>query len=142
MRPAHFVPETKRVSELLRELQREKVHLAIVVDEFGGTAGIVTIEDLIEEIVGEIADEYDTEEHMVVTEDGGYVVDGRVSVEDLSELVGVRLPDEDWDSVGGLVLGLAGRVPEEGETFEVEGLRLTAERVQGRRVARVRVSIR
>jgi putative hemolysin len=142
MRPAHFVPETKRVSELLRELQREKVHLAIVVDEFGGTAGIVTIEDLIEEIVGEIADEYDTEEHMVVTEDGGYVVDGRVSVEDLSELVGVRLPDEDWDSVGGLVLGLAGRVPEEGESFEVEGLRLTAERVQGRRVARVRVSLR
>lgn len=142
MRPAHFVPETKRVSELLRDLQREKIHLAIVVDEFGGTAGLVTIEDLIEEIVGEIADEYDTEEHMVVTEDGGYVVDGRVSVEDLSELVGVRLPDEDWDSVGGLVLGLAGRVPKEGETFEIEGLQLTAERVQGRRVARVRVNTR
>jgi CBS domain containing-hemolysin-like protein len=142
MRPAHFVPETKRVSELLRELQREKVHLAVVVDEFGGTAGLVTIEDLLEEIVGEIADEYDTDQRMVETVDQGYVVDARLSVEDLSRLVGVRLPDEDWDSVGGLILGLAGRVPEEGETFDIEGLRLTAERVQGRRVSRVRVSRR
>jgi CBS domain containing-hemolysin-like protein len=141
MRRAHFVPETKRVSELLRELQREKVHLAIVVDEFGGTAGLVTIEDLLEEIVGEISDEYDTEEPMVEEVERGYLVDARLSVEDLSELVGLRLPDEDWDTVGGLILGLAGRVPEEGETFEVEGVRLTAERVQGRRVSRVRVSV-
>jgi CBS domain containing-hemolysin-like protein len=141
MRPAHFVPETKRVSELLRELQRDRVHLAIVVDEFGGTAGLVTIEDLLEEIVGEISDEYDTEELMVEKSDHGYLVDARLSVQDLSELVGLRLPDEDWDTVGGLILGLAGRVPEEGETFEIEGLRLTAERVQGRRVSRVRVSV-
>jgi CBS domain containing-hemolysin-like protein len=141
MRRAHFVPETKRVSELLRELQREKVHLAIVVDEFGGTAGLVTIEDLLEEIVGEISDEYDTEEPMIEHWERGYLVDARLSVEDLSELVGMRLPDEDWDTVGGLILGLAGRVPEEGETFEVEGVRLTAERVQGRRVSRVRVSV-
>jgi CBS domain containing-hemolysin-like protein len=141
MRPAHFVPETKRVSELLRELQREKVHLAIVVDEFGGTAGLVTIEDLLEEIVGEISDEYDTEELMIEKSDHGYLVDARLSVSDLSELVGMRLPDEDWDTVGGLILGLAGRVPEEGETFEVEGVLLTAERVQGRRVSRVRVSV-
>ena len=140
MRRAHYVPETKRVSELLRELQREKVHLAIVVDEFGGTAGLVTIEDLLEEIVGEISDEYDIDEHMVEADELGYSVDARLSVEDLSELVGVRLPAEDWDSVGGLILGLAGRVPAEGETFDVAGLRLTAEKVQGRRVARVRVS--
>jgi len=141
MRQAHFVPETKRVSELLRELQRERVHLAIVVDEFGGTAGLVTIEDLLEEIVGEISDEYDTEELMVEASDHGFLVDARLSVQDLSELVGLRLPDEDWDTVGGLILGLAGRVPEEGETFEIDGLRLTAERVQGRRVSRVRVSV-
>ena len=141
MRQAHFVPETKRVSELLRELQRERVHLAIVVDEFGGTAGLVTIEDLLEEIVGEISDEYDTEELMVEESDHGFLVDARLSVQDLSELVGMRLPDEDWDTVGGLILGLAGRVPEEGETFEIDGLRLTAERVQGRRVSRVRVSV-
>ncbi len=140
MRPAHFVPETKRVSDLLRELQSEKVHLAMVVDEFGGTAGLVTIEDLLEEIVGEISDEYDIEERMVQAVDSGYSVDARLSVEDLSRLVGQKLPDEDWDTVGGLILGLAGRVPQEGEGFDIEGLRLVAERVQGRRVSRVRVT--
>ncbi len=140
MRPAQFVPETKRVSDLLRELQRDKVHLAIVVDEFGGTAGLVTIEDLLEEIVGEIADEYDIEERMVQAVDSGYSVDARLSVEDLSRLVGRELPDEDWDTVGGLILGLAGRVPQEGESFDIDGLRLVAERVQGRRVSRVRVT--
>lgn len=143
MRPAHFVPETKRVSELFRELQHQKVHLAIVVDEFGGTAGLVSMEDLIEEILGEIADEYDTEEVLVeALPDGAYLVDARLSVDDLATLVGRTLPDEDWDTVGGLILGLAGRVPEEGESFEVDHLRLTAERVQGRRVAQVRVSPR
>lgn len=142
MRPVHFIPETKRVSELLRELQQSKVHLAVVVDEFGGTAGLVTIEDLLEEIVGEIVDEYDVEEPMVITlEDGSFLVDARLSVDDLSRLVDVPLPDEGWDTVGGLMLGLAGRVPEEGETFELEGLVLLADRVQGRRVARVRVTV-
>jgi CBS domain containing-hemolysin-like protein len=141
MRPAHFVPETKRVSDLLREMQHRKIHLAIVVDEFGGTAGLVTIEDLLEEIVGEIADEYDTEESLIETLERGYVVDARLSVDDLAALVGRPLPDEDWDTVGGLILGLAGRVPEEGESFELDGLHLTAERVQGRRVSRVRVSV-
>ncbi len=139
-RPAYFVPETKRVSELLREMQANQVHLAIVVDEFGSTAGLVTIEDLIEELVGEIADEYDEEEPMVTAlPSGGYRIDGRLSVDDLSELVGVDLPSEDWDTVGGLVLGLAGRVPTEGESFELDGLVIVAERVQGRRVAEVTV---
>ena len=140
MRTAHFVPETKRTSELLRELQADQVHMAIVVDEFGGTAGLVTIEDLLEEIVGEIVDEYDVEEPMVVPLDqGGYLVDARLSVDDLSELLGRDLPDEDWDTVGGLVLGLAGRVPIEGESFEFDRFVITAERVQGRRVSQVRV---
>jgi CBS domain containing-hemolysin-like protein len=143
MRPVHFVPETKRVSELLRELQKSKVHLALVVDEFGGTAGLVTIEDLLEEIVGEIVDEYDVEEPMVITlDDGSLLVDARLSVDDLAELLARQLPDEGWDTVGGLMLALAGRVPEEGETFEIEGLVLIADRVQGRRVARVRVAIK
>jgi CBS domain containing-hemolysin-like protein len=142
MRPVHFVPETKRVSELLRELQSSKVHLAVVVDEFGGIAGLVTIEDLLEEIVGEIVDEYDVEEPMVsVLDDGSFLVDARLSVDDLAELLARTLPDEGWDTVGGLVLGLAGRVPEEGESFELEGLVIVADRVQGRRVARVRVAI-
>ena len=141
MRPAYFVPETKRVSDLLRDMQSGKLHIAVVVDEFGGTAGIVTIEDLIEELVGEIIDEHDTEESMVeVSDDGSLLVDARLAVEELSELVGVDLPDEEWDTVGGLVLGLAGRVPREAETFEVEGVTLTATRVQGRRIAQVTVT--
>jgi CBS domain containing-hemolysin-like protein len=140
MRAAHFVPETKRVSDLLRELQEDQVHLAIVVDEFGGTAGLVTIEDLIEELVGEIVDEYDVEEPMVTPlAAGGYLVDARLPIDDLSELVDAELPSEEWDTVGGLLLGLAGRVPREGETFEYRGFGLVADRVQGRRVARVRV---
>ncbi len=143
IRDAYFVPETKRVSELLREMQAEKVHLAVVVDEFGGTAGLVTIEDIIEELVGEIEDEYDVEEPMVIPlEAGGYLVDARLHVDALGELIGVELPDEEWDTVGGLLLNLAGRVPVEGETFELDGFDLTAERVQGRRVARVRISRR
>ncbi len=141
MRPPHFVPETKKVTELLRELQTDKVHLAIVVDEFGGTAGLVTIEDLIEEIVGEIVDEYDVEEPMITLAGAGeYLVDARLSIDDFSEFVGTDLAGEGWDTVGGLLLGLAGRVPREGESFEVEGLVVTAERVQGRRIAQVRVT--
>ena len=141
MRPVSFVPETKRVSSLLRELQAEKVHLAIVVDEFGGTAGLVTIEDLLEEIVGEIVDEYDVEEVMVQPLDGGgYLVDGRFAVDDLAELLEQSLPEGDWDTVGGLVLGLAGRVPVQGESFELDDLVIVADRVQGRRISRVRIA--
>jgi CBS domain containing-hemolysin-like protein len=141
MRPAYFVPETQRVHDLLRELQRQKVHLAVVVDEFGSTVGLVTIEDLIEEIVGEIVDEHDVEEPMITpVAGGGYLVNARLPVDDLADLTGVRLPEGDWDTVGGLLLGLAGQVPHVGEPFEVEGLVLAAEQVQGRRVSRVRVT--
>ncbi len=141
MRPPYFVPETERVQDLLRELQREKVHLAVVVDEFGSTAGLVTIEDLIEEIVGEIVDEHDVEEPMITpVAGGGYLVSARLPVDDLADFTGVRLPEGDWDTVGGLLLGLAGQVPHIGEPFEVEGLVLAAEQVQGRRVSRVRVT--
>ena len=141
MRSAYFVPETKRVPDLLREMQANQVHMAIAVDEFGGTAGLVTIEDLLEELVGEIADEYDEEEPMVVPEaDGSYLIDARLDIDDLEELIGSTIPDEDWDTVGGLVLGLAGRVPAEGETFEFNRRTLTVERVQGRRVAQIRLN--
>jgi CBS domain containing-hemolysin-like protein len=143
MRPAYFVPETKRVSELMRDMQSNQVHLAVVVDEFGGTAGLVTIEDLLEELVGEIVDEYDREEPLVTAlEGGGFLVDGRLGVDELGEILGVDLPDDEWDTVGGLMLGLAGRVPREGESFELDGHTLTAERVQGRRVAQVRLTER
>jgi putative hemolysin len=141
MREATFVPETKRVPDLLRFMQAEKVHLVIAVDEFGGTAGIATIEDLLEELVGEIADEFDDDEEMVVTlDDGSILVDARYPVDDFAELVEVELPDEDWDTVGGLVLALSGRVPRVGERFEVAGVVLTPTRVQGRRIAQVKVS--
>ena len=138
MRPIDFVPETKKVAELLRQMQRSKTHLAVVVDEFGGTAGLVTIEDLLEELVGEIVDEYD-EHDVLVSELGAnaWRVDGRLPVTDLAEAVGVALPDDEWDTVGGLVLGLAGRLPEEAETFTFGPLEFSASQVQGRRVAEV-----
>jgi len=143
MREVFFIPETKAVSQLLREMQSSKFHMAVVIDEFGGTAGIVTIEDLLEELVGEIVDEYDNEVPMVENlGNGQYLVDARLSVDDLNELLGTDLPDEEWDTVGGLVLGLAGRVPHEGEQFDFDGAHLIPERVQGRRVERVRVGLR
>ena len=140
VRPASFVPETKRLSALLREMQDQKSHLSIVVDEYGGTAGLVTLEDLIEELVGEIVDEFDVEEPIVERRsDGSVVVTGLMSVDDADELLGAELPQGSWDTVGGLVLDLAGRVPVQGEAFEVEGFRLVAQRVQGRRIARVHI---
>jgi CBS domain containing-hemolysin-like protein len=140
MHDAYFVPETKPIPELLREMQANQQHMAIVIDEFGGTAGLVTIEDLIEELVGEIVDEYDDEDPMIVEVDGAWLVDARLDVDDLAEVVGVDLPSDEWDTVGGLVLELAGRVPEQGEAFDHDGLVFTAYSVQGRRVAKVKVS--
>jgi CBS domain containing-hemolysin-like protein len=138
---AYFVPETKAISALLREMQSKQKHLAIVVDEFGGTAGVVTIEDLIEEIVGEIVDEYDEEETMIVPlGEGEYLVDARLDVDDLAHTLDIQFPEAEWDTVGGLVLGLAGRVPAVGESFDYGDIVLTTEEVQGRRVARVRVA--
>jgi CBS domain containing-hemolysin-like protein len=140
-REAHFVPETKRVNELMREMQRQKFHIAVVVDEYGGTAGLVTLEDLIEELVGEIVDEYDVEETPWERLANGDVrVTAKMPVDELNELVGAELPDGDWDTVGGLVFGHLGHVPIEGESVDVDGVRLTAEKVQGRRINRVRVS--
>ena len=140
MRAAHFVPETKRVASMLKEMQDAKFHLAIVVDEYGGTAGLVTLEDLIEELVGEIVDEFDVEEPAAERlEGGGILVTGRMPLDDAAELLGAELPEGGWDTVGGLLLDMAGRVPAEGESVTVDGFCLTAERVQGRRIARVRI---
>jgi CBS domain containing-hemolysin-like protein len=140
LRPSVFVPETKRVAELLREMQGQQFHMAIVVDEYGGVAGLVTLEDLIEELVGEIVDEFDREEPMVEPLQGGGVrVNARMPVDEVNELVNGSLPEGDWDTVGGLVFSLLGHVPVEGETAEWDGFRLRAERVQGRRIGRVRI---
>ena len=143
MREAHFTPESKRVSALMREMQAGKFHMAIVVDEFGGTAGLVTLEDLIEELVGEITDEYDVEEVPPERlDDGTLVVNARMPVDEVNELLEPNeLPEgDDWDTVGGLIYSLLGHVPSEGESADVDGHRLVAERVQGRRIGRVRIS--
>jgi putative hemolysin len=143
MRDAQFTPESKRVSELMREMQAGKFHMAIVVDEFGGTAGLVTLEDLIEELIGEITDEYDVEEAPPERfDDGTVVVNARMPVDEVNELLdSSELPEGDeWDTVGGLLYSLLGHVPVEGEAADVDGHRLVAERVQGRRIGRVRIS--
>ena len=141
VRTAHFVPETKRVSDLMREMQAETFHLAVVVDEYGGTAGLVTLEDLIEELVGEIVDEFDVEEAQVEQLGGGEVrVSARLPVDEVNDLIDASLPLGAWDTVGGLVFDLLGHVPVAGESVTVDGLRLVADRVNGRRIERVRIA--
>ncbi|WCO65591.1 hemolysin family protein [Iamia majanohamensis] len=142
MRPVRFVPETKRVAELLREMQGEQFHMAIAVDEYGGTAGLVTLEDLIEELVGEIVDEFDVEDPRVEPITGGaYRVNARLTVDDARDLLGIDLPEGDGvDTVAGVLIKALGHVPVEGEEAAVDGVLLRAERVQGRRVVRVRVT--
>ena len=140
-RPANFVPETKRVAPLMREMQAGQFHLAIVIDEYGGTAGVVTLEDLIEELVGEIVDEFDVDEPLVEPLGAGsFRVSSKMSVDEVNDLLGASLPTGDWDTIAGLVLALAGHVPSEGETFSVDGHVLVAERLQGRRIGSVQVS--
>jgi putative hemolysin len=140
MRVAKFLPESKEVSDLLREMQEEKYHMAIVVDEYGGTAGLVTLEDLLEELVGDIVDEFDVEEPTVERcADGSVLVSARYSVDDADDLLGAELPQGPWDTVGGLMLDLVGRVPDPGDSVEVDGFRLTALDVRGRRIGRVRI---
>ncbi|MCP9001336.1 hemolysin family protein [Pseudarthrobacter sp. RMG13] len=133
-REVRYVPESKPVSDLLRELQKESTHVAIVIDEYGGTAGLVTLEDLIEEIVGEIVDEYDTESAEAVALGGGsYRVSARMSIDDLGELFDIELEDDEVDTVGGLLAKALGRVPIVGSRVEVGGISLLAERLEGRR---------
>lgn len=133
-REVRYVPDSKPVSDLLRELQKESTHVAIVIDEYGGTAGLVTLEDLIEEIVGEIVDEYDTESaEAVALGDGSYRVSARMSIDDLGELFDLELDDDEVDTVGGLLAKALGRVPIVGSTVIVHGLSLRADRLEGRR---------
>jgi putative hemolysin len=140
-RNALFVPEQKKVADLLREMQQQRVHMAIVVDEYGGTAGLVTIEDLIEEIVGEIVDEYDQEEPLVEPVDENRIrVSARLPIDEVNELLDVELPHEEWDTVGGLVFGLVGRVPSVGETVSYDSVEFTTERVTGRRIQKVLIT--
>jgi CBS domain containing-hemolysin-like protein len=141
-RPARFIPENKPLNRLMREMQAEKSHLVIVLDEYGDIAGMVTLEDCLEELVGEIVDEFDREDHGVVhLPDGSYVVDGRMSIGDLNDLLEIELPDEDWDTIAGFVFSTLGHVPIEGESVDAKGWSFAAEELDGHRIRRVRVSV-
>jgi magnesium and cobalt exporter, CNNM family len=141
LRPAQFVPESKKIDQLLRDMQKEKVHIAIVVDEYGGTSGLVTIEDLVEEIVGEIRDEYDVEQEMVLpVSENEALMDARVPFEEVREAFALDLPSsENYDTLGGFIVAQLGRFPRAGETVEAGGARFVVETVEGRRIRRVRV---
>jgi putative hemolysin len=140
LRPATFVPEAKKVDELLEEMQAGHVHLAMVVDEYGGIAGLVTLEDIFEEIVGEIQDEYDQSEEAPYTRisEGEYVFQGRVDIRDFNEVMGSQLPTEETETLGGFIYEQKGRVPTSGETLQVGNILLTIEQVTGRRIRKVR----
>jgi CBS domain containing-hemolysin-like protein len=140
-RPVRFIPETKPLPTLMREMQADKAHMTVVVDEYGGIAGLVTLEDVLEELVGEIVDEYDREDtHVVQLDGGGYLIDGGMSIDEVNELLGAHLPDEDWDTVAGFVFDSLGHVPRTGEAVEYAGWRFEADLVDGRRIRRVKVS--
>ncbi len=138
---AKFVPETKRVVELLHEMQSEKVHIAIVVDEYGSVAGMATLEDLIEEVVGEITDEYDSEEAPLFEEldDGEWRIDARTSIDEINERLAFSLPEGDWDTLGGLLIDAFERVPARGETIDIDSYRFWVDQTSSRRVKRARV---
>jgi len=141
-RPAYFVPENKKVSELLMEMKKRKVHLSIVVDEYGGTAGLVTLEDILEEIVGEIEDEYDLEETTVEKIDvTHYLVKGSVPIHELNEELNLDLPEDQFETVGGVIYDIVGSLPKQGTTVDYKCLKFTADKIDGQRITRVIVEI-
>ncbi len=140
MRPAYFVPETKRVSELLKEFQRQHMQVAVVLDEYGGTAGLVTLEDLLEEIVGEIRDEYDVESEPITDEgNGAFLFSGKVNIDEVADRLAVPIEREGFETVGGYLLSHLGRVPTIGETFDIDGLSVEVLEAERRRVNKVRI---
>jgi CBS domain containing-hemolysin-like protein len=140
LRPAVIVPESKRVSELLKQFQRQQTQIAIVVDEYGGTAGLVTIEDMLEEIVGEIRDEYDVESEPIVDEGGGrFVFHGKVDIDEVAQRLGVQIEREGFETVGGFLITHLGRVPAVGERVDIDGLTVEVLEVDRRRVHKVRI---
>jgi CBS domain containing-hemolysin-like protein len=141
MRQPYFVPETKRIDDLLREMQRHRIHLAIVVDEYGGSTGIVTLEDIVEEIVGEIQDEHDrTPTSVDRLPDGSYLVAARTHIDELNEALDWTLPKHDYETVAGLVLATLGRIPRKGEVFQIPGYTVTVMDADARHVAAVKIA--
>jgi CBS domain containing-hemolysin-like protein len=141
MRPPYFIPETKNLEQLLQEFKRKRVHLAIVIDEYGGTSGLITIEDLLEQIVGDIQDEYDREEVLfTVNSDGSISADARMPVEDLEEYFSIQIERDKFDSIGGLIFHLTGKIPTTGDIIEGVGLQLTIIDADERRIKRIHIS--
>lgn len=142
LRPAYFIPETKKVDELLEEMQSQRIHLGIVVDEYGGVGGLVTLEDIVEEIVGEIQDEYDGAEEMPysVVNESEYLFLGRVDLDDFNEIMHCELPKDEADTLGGYIYSRIGRVPTGGETIQHQDIQLTVDQIAGRRIRKVRVN--
>ncbi len=139
-RKAYFIPENKKVDELLRELKKKRLHIAIVVDEYGGTAGLVTMEDILEEIVGEIEDEYDGEPPPIIKQSAGnYLVSGFVTIADLNDEIGLTLPEEEFETVGGLIYDLVGSLPEKGRTVSYHDVTFVVELVEGQRIVKVKL---
>ncbi|MHB8122055.1 MAG: hemolysin family protein [Desulfuromonadaceae bacterium] len=142
MRPPYFIPESKNLEQLLQEFKRKRIHLAIVIDEYGGTSGLITIEDLLEEIVGDIQDEYDREESLLtVSPDGSIIADGRLPVEELEEHFDIQIERDNFDSVGGLAFHLTGKIPAIGDTIEGSGLCMKIIDADLRRVKKVSISL-
>jgi CBS domain containing-hemolysin-like protein len=142
VREVRFVPENKPVRQLMREMQAGKFHLALVADEYGAISGLVTLEDCLEELVGEIVDEYDNEAPDVVRlPSGEYLVDGGLAVSEMNDLLDIRIPDDDWDTIGGFVFNTLGHVPRRGDSIEYDGWQFIADEVEGRRVRRLRVIV-
>ncbi|MGM0369685.1 MAG: hemolysin family protein [Bacillota bacterium] len=140
MRPAYYVPESKKIDNLFSELKKEKIHMAIILDEYGGTEGLVTIEDLLEEIVGDIQDEYDEEEKLIKeTTDNRVIVDGRVDIDEINYELGISLPEEDYETISGFVLSMLGYVPAEGEKVEFSNLEIIVTEISQRRISKVEI---
>ncbi len=142
LRPVRFVPENKPVNRLMREMQAEKFHLAIVADEYGAIAGLITLEDCLEELVGEITDEHDAASTEIIRlPDGDYIVDGGTGISDLNDLLDLRIPDDDWDTIGGFIFSTLQHVPTTGESVMHDGWRFTVIELEGRRIRHVRISV-
>jgi magnesium and cobalt transporter len=141
VRSPYFIPETKKISEVLKDLRDNKSHMAVVIDEYGGTAGILTLEDIIEEIIGEVMDEHDFDEKMIVEHDDGTVsVNARLAAEELEDYLGLELPEGKFESVGGFIISLLGRVPVVGERVTYRKIEIVIEAANNRKIERVRIS--
>jgi CBS domain containing-hemolysin-like protein len=139
-RPAFFVPESKHIDDLLREFRKKRVHIAIVVDEYGGVSGIVCMEDILEEIIGDIQDEFDNETENITETADGYLCDARINLEDLAEKTGIALPTDDFDTLGGFVFNLFGKIPEQNEKITWKNTTFLVTAVEGHRIHTVKIT--